>query len=144
LGDLGYKDPKFTWSNKRDSEEFIKARLDRALATPDWTSRFIDVSVEVLVICSSDHKPLWISFASNLRKKRGPRPFKFEGGWNMDDESLKIVKDAWEVTVDAKGAMEETTQKLMICERALTNWSSSKYGNIGRTIRSLSKPLKIL
>jgi len=144
LGDLGYRGSKFTWSNKRDSEEFIKARLDRAMATPDWTSRFIDVFVEVLVTCSSDHKPLWISFASNLCKRRGQRPFKFEACWNLDEESLKIVKDVWEGTVDAGGAMEETTKKLILCEKALKGWSSSKYGNISRTIQALSKQLKNL
>jgi hypothetical protein len=26
LGDLGYKGSKYTWSNKRSSPEFIKAR----------------------------------------------------------------------------------------------------------------------
>jgi hypothetical protein len=33
LGDLRYSVSKFTWSNRRNSEEFIKERLDRALAT---------------------------------------------------------------------------------------------------------------
>lgn len=33
LGDLGFSSSKFTWSNKRNSTDFIKERLDQALAT---------------------------------------------------------------------------------------------------------------
>jgi hypothetical protein len=36
LGDLGFKGSKFTWANKRDPSNFIKERLDQALATDGW------------------------------------------------------------------------------------------------------------
>jgi hypothetical protein len=32
LGDLGFRGPKYKWSNKQNTSDFIKARLDRALA----------------------------------------------------------------------------------------------------------------
>jgi hypothetical protein len=47
-GDLGFKGSKYTWSNKRGSVEFVKERLDRALATRGWCDKFPDVEVEVL------------------------------------------------------------------------------------------------
>jgi hypothetical protein len=60
LGDLGYWGWKFTWSNKRDSAEFVKERLDRALATSGWCSCFPEVVVHMPPALTSDHKPLWI------------------------------------------------------------------------------------
>lgn len=60
LGDLGFKGSKYTWRNKRESDSFIKERLDRALANPGWCSKFPEVEVHVLPVCTSDHNPLWV------------------------------------------------------------------------------------
>jgi exonuclease III len=78
LGNLGYRGPKFTWSNKRDSFDFIKERLDRALATGGWCARFSKVSVEVLAARSSDHCPLWIRFKPSVLTSRGANPFWYK------------------------------------------------------------------
>ncbi|XP_026390894.1 uncharacterized protein LOC113286516 [Papaver somniferum] len=40
LVDLGAHGPKWTWNNKRMGMANIKERLDRALANPQWCSRF--------------------------------------------------------------------------------------------------------
>lgn len=76
LGDLGFKGSKFTWSNKQDSGSFVKERLDRALATPEWCGRFPNSLVEVLPVTTSDHKPLWLRFNSSFRL--APKLFRFE------------------------------------------------------------------
>jgi hypothetical protein len=36
LSDLGYVGPKYTWTNYSGGVEFIKERLDRALANQRW------------------------------------------------------------------------------------------------------------
>jgi hypothetical protein len=58
LGDMGFSGSKYTWSNKRNSMQFIKERLDSALATPRWCNHFPFFEVEVLATRTSDHKPL--------------------------------------------------------------------------------------
>jgi hypothetical protein len=78
LGDLGFKGSKFTWCNKRESEAFIKERLDRALANPGWCSRFPKVDVQVLLVCTSDHKPLWVRLTIPSGAGRRRASFKFE------------------------------------------------------------------
>jgi len=60
LSDLEFRGLKFTWSNKRGTEEFVKERLDRTLATVGWCEKFPFVEVHVLTARCSDHKPLWI------------------------------------------------------------------------------------
>ena len=61
LQDLGYLGAKFTWCNYREDDHFIQERIDRAMATPEWSDLF-PVKVEVLANRSSDHPPLLISF----------------------------------------------------------------------------------
>jgi hypothetical protein len=76
LGDLSFKGSKFTCSNKQDSWGFVKERLDRALATPEWCGQFSNSSVEVLMVTTSDHRPLWLRFNSSFRL--APKLFRFE------------------------------------------------------------------
>jgi hypothetical protein len=73
----------------------VKERLDRALATEGWCSRFPEVVVNVLPTRSSDHKPLWIQFLPNSYYTRTPKLFRSEVGWSLDEECLEIVKLAW-------------------------------------------------
>jgi hypothetical protein len=40
LKDLGYKGSMHTWTNGRHDENFIKERLDRAVANIEWTALF--------------------------------------------------------------------------------------------------------
>ena len=45
LSDLGYVGDPYTWCNKHDGEHNIKARLDRCVATSDWSYSFPSSSV---------------------------------------------------------------------------------------------------
>lgn len=40
LYELGYRGPKFTWWNCRDGNEFIKEKIDRVVANPEWCTMF--------------------------------------------------------------------------------------------------------
>lgn len=55
LWDLGFCRSKYTWHNKQYSGNFIKERLDRTLATPQWCLHFLNASVEVLPVSNLDH-----------------------------------------------------------------------------------------
>jgi hypothetical protein len=58
LGDLGFKGCKFTWSNKRESGTFVKERLDRGLASPEWCALFPNAVIEIEDSACSDHYSL--------------------------------------------------------------------------------------
>jgi hypothetical protein len=90
LGDLGFKGSKFTWCNYREGNEFIKERLDRALATPGWCYLFPNVEVEVLAAQSSDHKPLWVRLTQS--SGHHSRSFKYEASWDKDVECVEVIK----------------------------------------------------
>jgi hypothetical protein len=68
--------------------------------------------MEVLATRSSNHKPLWISFDSTRLYRRGPRSFKYEACWNLDEESLEVVREAWGAHMEAESEIAVTLLKL--------------------------------
>jgi len=49
LCDLGYTDPRFTWSNRCNDKTFTKERLNRAVANIEWCCHFQEVTLVNLV-----------------------------------------------------------------------------------------------
>jgi hypothetical protein len=47
LADLGYRGPKYTWSNCQEGQALIKERLDRGVANLAWCDLFPDAEVWV-------------------------------------------------------------------------------------------------
>jgi hypothetical protein len=144
LGDLSYKGAKYTWSNRRPSSAFVKERLDRALATTGWCQHFPKVSVTVLPTQSSDHKPLWIQMQDINTIRKQPRNFKFEASWNVDEESVEIIQNTWQVRDVQNCSLGEVQDLLTGCKDALSVWSSRKYGDIGKKIKELTLQLERL
>lgn len=124
--DLGYRGPKFTWSNKRDSVDFIKERLDRALATGSWCARFSEVYVEVLVARSSDHRPLWIRF----------KPVVLTCG--------TVINETWCSGGSVDTPMARATHRLEACKQALRTWSKEKFGAGACKIKIATRQLEWL
>jgi hypothetical protein len=60
LSDLGFKGPKFTWSNGHQDEFVIKERLDRAVANHAWCELFMRREILVLPARTLDHSPLMV------------------------------------------------------------------------------------
>jgi exonuclease III len=58
LFDLGFKGPKYTWSNCQEGPYLIKERLDRVVANRSWCELFREVEVWVGVAIRSDHSPV--------------------------------------------------------------------------------------
>jgi hypothetical protein len=93
LNDLGYRGSKYTWSNCREASNFVKERLDRAVATPSWCANFPNVSIETLPVANSDHKPLLLKFDSEHRVST--KLFCYEAKWNVEEECLAVVQKVW-------------------------------------------------
>lgn len=73
LEDLGFKGPKFTWSNSR-AHYPIYERLDRFFATPAWCRLFLHHHVHHLSTSTSDHLAIFLkaSFTPSQTLPRQP------------------------------------------------------------------------
>lgn len=88
LLDLGFTGDVFTWrNNHHNSDDYIKERLDRAVANGDWRARFLCVAVHNGDPYHSDHRPIIISMETAVRRRRraSEKSFAFEAGW-LDEE----------------------------------------------------------
>lgn len=72
LHDLGFRGTKWTYDNKQRGDKNIRARLDRGVATPEWSRIFGNASIEHIVSSRSDHAPLHLRFGT----RREWRPVK--------------------------------------------------------------------
>lgn len=61
LDDLGYIGLDWTFEKRIHGGQHCRVRLDRALATANWSSMFPFASVRHLVAAKSDHSPLYSS-----------------------------------------------------------------------------------
>jgi hypothetical protein len=65
LYDLGYQEPKFTWSNYQDGQDFIKERLDRGVANVEWSKLFLEAEVLIDVVNCSYHAILMLNLLAS-------------------------------------------------------------------------------
>lgn len=133
---------RFTWRNKQESSNFIKERLDRALASEGWCNAFPNAIVEILPTRTYDHTPLWVRFKPFTYRRQ--RMFRFEAYWNLDANSEAVVKHAGQRRIDGEPSLESTRELLTQCQQDLAAWSSSKYGDVSRRIKTLAKQLEKL
>ena len=75
--DLGYSSPDYTWSNMQEGENRICLRLDRALATSEWSAKFGGMKMYHLVDSALDHCALLVT-NSKTRHRPRVRHFHFE------------------------------------------------------------------
>ena len=115
LSDLGFTGSRFMWTNCQPDENFIKVRLDKAVANNQWCSMFIGASVQVLAARSSDHKPLLLVLDTNLQENsKSRRGFKFEMSWTLEEGYQQIVEEAWN-----RVPQDNTQSKLVMCKTSL-------------------------
>ncbi|XP_043816072.1 uncharacterized protein LOC122724610 [Manihot esculenta] len=84
----------FTWEKGRESNNLVREKLDKTLATEDWARKFTNVVCLVVHVPRSDHKPLVINTAP--KDNRGDRRrFQFDNTWLRDEGLAEVVKGAW-------------------------------------------------
>ena len=98
LYDLGYKGLDWTWEKRVARGHYCRVRLDRALASPSWSSLFPFASVEHLTIAKSDHSPILLinELEANNLRIAVKRPFRYECAWETDTRFQRVIEDAWQ------------------------------------------------
>lgn len=71
LIDLGFVDPRYTWTNCRQPEAIIRTRIDRCHANPSWLNIFPEAKVIHLACMTLDH--CLILLKTHLHYRRGEK-----------------------------------------------------------------------
>jgi hypothetical protein len=145
LIDLGFIGSKYTWTNCRCDRNFVKERLDRAVANSEWRAIYQEATVHILAARTSDHKPLLLQFSQEKEERMEfYRSFKFEAKWQLEDEFGDLVEKTWQGDNDGTSGLQLVQNKLAACQRSFSRWSCMKYGNADKIIKKKTKELEAL
>ncbi|XP_035546735.1 uncharacterized protein LOC118348703 [Juglans regia] len=114
---------RFTWSNNRNGNEFTKEKIDRVFGNNEWIDLFRHGVYNVLPAISSDHSPLSVSLhnTSNGRKKRR-WCFRYEMAWEVKEECLKVVGEAWQNAGITDCQAKSLRTQLDLGQKGLMTW----------------------
>jgi hypothetical protein len=145
LHDLGFSGDPFTWrNNSKTSENYIKERLDRAVASQEWCAHFPNYRVINGDPRHSDHRPIIIQMekeSEGLRRSPMERPFRFEAKWLEEDNCEEIVMNAWK-HADRHG-IGSVMGNIKEVAGELIDWSKTSLGNLENRISRTKKDLEV-
>jgi exonuclease III len=141
LCDLGYEGYSWTFEKKVAGGSYCRVRLDRALATAEWSNRFPMATVQNMAAASSDHGPILLTWAKKQdRAQRGKRKFKYELMWESHDEFSPMMSNAWQAEGVATN-LRDLQRKLHVVSDQLGHWDKNTFGNVRLELSNLNKEL---
>lgn len=145
LSDLGFVGDTFTWrNNSHKSENYIRERLDRAVADIDWRSCFPDYKVVNGDHNHSDHRPVIVTINEDVvtgSSGNGPKTFRFEAGWVKEENCAAIVENAWKLAMEVRG--EKVKEAVREVAGDLWDWSRNILGDLEKRIKWARKALEL-
>ena len=144
LNDLGFEGDVFTWRNNNFRlDGYIRERLDRAVANPQWCMRFPGYKVRNGCPEHSDHRPVILDVHGAAQRRRPPPNNlnkRFEARWLLEEDCEQLVTEAWEdATRKGNGRVME---RLKCVSRSLDKWSREVLGDLQKRIKKLRAELE--
>ncbi|GJS28094.1 RNA-directed DNA polymerase, eukaryota [Tanacetum coccineum] len=116
----------------RISDDGLKfSKLDRFLVTPEFSTKWDNLSAIALDRKIFDHCPILMK---DMDLDYGPNPFRVFDLWLEDGEIDAIVKDAWEIPVRGSRPDCRVRDKFKNVKEALKRWSRIKFGGTKQQI----------
>nr|XP_051205578.1 uncharacterized protein LOC127319648 [Lolium perenne] len=141
--DIGFSGVPWTFDNKQRGERNVKVRLDRAVASPDWSIRFPDAKVHHLVSSRSDHCPLLVAMLPVREVRRHHQIRRYEVMWEREPSLAATVEDAWSrrVGVHDLGDICSSFHTIM---GSLYDWKKKHFKPVSKEIEKKRKRLEEL
>lgn len=144
LHDLGFVGDAFTWRNHHHlASNYIKERLDRAVANGAWRARFPLVRVINGDPRHSDHRSVIVETGATEKQQWG-QPLeimqKFEARWLEEEECQARVEEAWENALEGGQTRLMEIQSRVLKE--LWAWDRTVLGELKKRVKNLRKELE--
>lgn len=145
LDDLGFTRDIFTRRNhSHKKQNYIRERLDRAVANAAWRANFPLVEVVNGDPRHSDHRPV-VVYLEGRQADASPQQhvgcFKFEVRWLQKEGCEELVKKAWQ---DAFGAGAGSVKEgLHDVAGVLVDWNRNVLGDLEKRIKKIKKELEV-
>jgi hypothetical protein len=143
LHDIRFSGPPWTFDNKRKDANNVKARIDRAVASPDWSTIYPDAKLTHVCSTRSDHLPLVLECQLSSNRSRPPPIPRYEAMWERDLNLPGIIEDAWNNGPTCH-SLAELVKKIDGTRSQLHEWSSEHFPNVTKEIRNKRKKLEKL
>ena len=145
LRDLGYTGDKYTWRNhSHEASKYIKERLDRAVGSQNWCTRFPSYKVIIVDPRHSDHRPVTVYVQGTDRAMRhqgnGQSGFRFEAKWLQEEGCEEVISNAW-YTAHLRGE-NSLSQKLRRVAGDLKSWDTNILGDLEKRIKAIKVELE--
>ncbi|XP_073359913.1 uncharacterized protein [Aegilops tauschii subsp. strangulata] len=143
LADLGFSGYPYTWDNKRDEQDNIQVRLDRATCTDSFLSMFPETKVEHILTEESDHQALLVRVLETAPSHTGggPRLFCFEEAWIRHEKYEEMIVEAWDAANSGEEGLAAVWQKLGSMAGSMQRWEREVFGSIRKKIKLLKAQL---
>lgn len=142
LYDLGYEGRSWTFEKRITGGSYCRVRLDRALATPDWSARYPMVTVSNMAAAASDHGPIvlqWRHETGNRRSRKNKKRFHYELMWETHEDFSPWLSELWQG--DKALTLNELHQKLASTAGRLDNWGRTTFGQVRLELNNLKVEL---
>jgi hypothetical protein len=136
LADFSFEGRNWTYEKKVTNGSYCRVRLDRALATTEWSERYPLAVVRHLIAAASDHVPIILSWRQDEPISRKKKKFKYEVMWETHDDFLSTLAEAWEGPEPT--SLQDLQRKLGDVSGHLQCWERTTFGNVHRELHKLN------
>ena len=103
--------------NKREEEDFVMERLDRAFGSVEWVDQYPFYSLKNLPIIRSNHGPILLDLGVQTPFRK--RPSRFELMWLTHAGCKEMVHHAWELQSTRSKAAQLRNKFINVKQKSL-------------------------
>jgi hypothetical protein len=136
LHDRGFIGQPWTFDNNQASRRNVNVRLDRAIASPSWSSWFPAARVRHIASSRSDHCPIALEFDQGESTRTRHRIARYELMWERDDTLPDEIKKAWHAGGSLQN-LDDIRKTLTGVMSSLGRWSHDKFGAVTKELETI-------
>jgi hypothetical protein len=96
LHDLGFSGTPWMYDNKQNGDHNVKERLDRVVASPQWSVWFPNATIKHIVTSRSDHCPILLSLEIQEAQVCPQGATRYEMMWKREPSLSEDINKSWE------------------------------------------------